>query len=73
LALRTILETTVFPGSIQLSENTLRCHVKTVITCYNCHFETLIKTHEKKAAAAFRDYVVLLNDDHGEVRAGTYQ
>lgn len=33
----------------------------------------MIKTHEKKAAAAFRDYVVLLNDDHGKVRAGTYQ
>lgn len=30
-------------------------------------------THEKKAAAAFKDYVILLNDDHGKVRAGTYQ
>ena len=49
------------------------CHLETVIACYNCHFETLLETHKKKAAAAFKGYVILLNDDHGKVRAGTYQ
>ena len=49
------------------------CHVDTVITCYNCHFDTLLKAHKKKAAAAFKGYIILLNDDNGKVRAGTYQ
>jgi hypothetical protein len=47
--------------------------METVITCYNCHFETLLDSHEKKAAAAFKDFIVLLNDADGIVRAGTYQ
>jgi hypothetical protein len=49
------------------------CHLETVITCYNCHFETLLKAHKKKAAGAFKDYIILLNDKNGKVRAGTYQ
>ena len=49
------------------------CHLDTVITCYNCHFETLLKENKKKAAAAFKGYVILLNDRNGKVRAGTYQ
>ena len=49
------------------------CHLDTVITCYNCHFETLLKAHKKKAAGAFKDYIILLNDQNGKVRAGTYQ
>ncbi len=49
------------------------CHLDSVITCYNCHFETLIKSHKKKAAGALHGYVILLNDDKGKVRAGTYQ
>ncbi|MBW2107208.1 MAG: hypothetical protein JRI36_00880 [Deltaproteobacteria bacterium] len=49
------------------------CHLDSVITCYNCHFETLIKRHKKKAAGALSGYIILLNDDRGRVRAGTYQ
>lgn len=49
------------------------CHVETVITCYNCHFDTLIKEHKKESAAAFKDFIILLNDQDGKVRAGTYQ
>ena len=49
------------------------CHLDTVITCYNCHFETLLKDNKKKAAAAFKGYVILLNDRNGKVRAGSYQ
>lgn len=49
------------------------CHLETVITCYNCHFETLIKKHEKKAAGALTDYIILLNDVNGKIRAGSYQ
>jgi len=49
------------------------CHMSTAITCYNCHFQTLLDTHEKKAAAAFKDFIILLNDANGKVRGGTYQ
>ncbi len=49
------------------------CHVESVITCYNCHFETLLDSHEKKAAAAFKDFVILMNGPDGRVRTGTYQ
>ncbi len=49
------------------------CHMSTSITCYNCHFETLLDTHEKKAAAAFKDFIILVNDENGQVRGGSYQ
>jgi hypothetical protein len=49
------------------------CHMQSAVTCYNCHFETLLNDHEKKPAAAFKDFIVLLNDTDGHVRAGTYQ
>jgi hypothetical protein len=49
------------------------CHVESVITCYNCHFETLLDSHEKKAAAAFKNFVLLVNGPDGRLRTGTYQ
>jgi hypothetical protein len=49
------------------------CHVQSVVTCYNCHFETLLDSHEKKAAAAFKDFVILMNGPDGRVRTGSYQ
>lgn len=49
------------------------CHMSSAVTCYNCHMETLLDTHEKKPYGAFKDFVFLLNDANGKVRAGTYQ
>ena len=49
------------------------CHVETVTTCYNCHFNTLLQDHEKKAYKKFKGFVILVNDARGKVRAGTYQ
>lgn len=49
------------------------CHVSTVTTCYNCHFNTLLEDHQKKAYKKFRDFVILVNDADGKVRTGTYQ
>ena len=49
------------------------CHMSSAVTCYNCHLQTLLDTHEKVAAGAFKDFIFLLNDDNGDVRAGTYQ
>jgi hypothetical protein len=49
------------------------CHVSTVTTCYNCHFNTLLEDHKKKAYKKFTGFVLLLNDANGKVRAGSYQ
>ena len=49
------------------------CHIKTVTTCYNCHMNTLLEEHKKKAYRPFTGFVLLMNDAKGQVRAGTYQ
>jgi len=49
------------------------CHMESAITCYNCHFQTLLDSHEKKAAAAFKDFIILMNGPDGKVRPGSYQ
>jgi hypothetical protein len=49
------------------------CHVSTVITCYNCHIQTLIDAHEKKPAAAFQNFEILINDANGKIRSASYQ
>jgi len=49
------------------------CHVETVTTCYNCHINTLLEDHKKKAYRPFTGFVLLLNDARGQVRVGTYQ
>jgi hypothetical protein len=50
------------------------CHVETAITCYNCHFDSLITSQVKKAYKPFNGFVLLVNDTQtGKVRAGTYQ
>ena len=51
----------------------MACHTSSVITCYNCHFQTLIDKHEKKAAAAFKDFVMLVNNAEGKVTTASYQ
>jgi hypothetical protein len=49
------------------------CHAKSVVTCYNCHFQTLLDSHQKKPAAAFKDFVILGNGSDGKVCAMSYQ
>lgn len=47
------------------------CHTRRVITCYNCHFETLIK-EKKKVSIPTTDWVFLINRD-GKVTSGNFQ
>lgn len=49
------------------------CHLKTQTTCYNCHVDSLIADNETKTYNTFSDFVILLNDENGQVHAGTYQ
>ncbi|MBW2183206.1 MAG: hypothetical protein JRF49_04990 [Deltaproteobacteria bacterium] len=49
------------------------CHLQTVISCYNCHFDTFMDSGEKKAKGALKDWVFLVNDESGKVRTGSFQ
>jgi hypothetical protein len=49
------------------------CHVSTVTTCYNCHFNSLREDQVNKTYKPFRDFVILANDKNGKVRTVTYQ
>lgn len=53
------------------------CHVESVITCYNCHFDSEVSGAGKVASAKFggsgdKAWVMLLNHD-GQVRTGSFQ
>jgi len=49
------------------------CHLQTVISCYNCHFDTFLDTGVKKNMGAKKDWVFLVNSENGKVRAGSFQ
>ncbi len=50
------------------------CHVSTTITCYNCHFDSLINDRQKRPYKAFSGFVFLANDPQdGLIRTATYQ
>lgn len=50
------------------------CHVETVITCYNCHFDTMVNEGVKKPHGVQKDFVLLVNDERsGKINTGSYQ
>lgn len=52
------------------------CHVKTVMTCYNCHFETEVQAHKKRfyGPPPMNGFVMLLNSEkHGKVATASFQ
>ncbi len=48
------------------------CHVQSVVSCYNCHFETELQLDQKVAYGQFRDWVFLMNRN-GKVHAANFQ
>jgi len=47
------------------------CHVKTVVSCYNCHFNAEI-LHEKKVAyGPMANFVLLVKNKEGKITSGT--
>jgi predicted CXXCH cytochrome family protein len=48
------------------------CHVQSVISCYNCHFETQIELEQKVAYGQFKDWQFLVNRN-GKVHTANIQ
>ncbi|MBD3266130.1 hypothetical protein GF373_05625 [bacterium] len=60
----------VHTGTLECSA----CHTKSVVTCYNCHFESMVDDHVKKPIKAIGNFVLLVNDERtGKITTGTYQ
>ncbi len=48
------------------------CHVQSVVSCYNCHFETELHLHQKVAYGQLRNWVFLVNRN-GKVHTANFQ
>lgn len=48
------------------------CHTQSVISCYNCHFETQVQLNIKKPYGQFRDWNFLVNRN-GKVHTANFQ
>jgi hypothetical protein len=50
------------------------CHTATVVSCYNCHFESQVEAHVKRANRPLHDFVMLVNrEKDGKVHPATFQ
>ncbi len=50
------------------------CHAQTVLSCYNCHFESMVEDHIKRAYKPINDFVILANrEKDGKVYPMTFQ
>ncbi|UCD75071.1 MAG: hypothetical protein JSV91_14955 [Phycisphaerales bacterium] len=50
------------------------CHAQTVISCYNCHFESQVEANVKRAKQPVHDFVMLVNrEKDGKVYTASFQ
>jgi hypothetical protein len=50
------------------------CHEQTVVSCYNCHFESQVEEHIKRAKQPLHDFVILANrEKDGKVGTMSFQ
>jgi predicted CXXCH cytochrome family protein len=50
------------------------CHASTNLTCYNCHFESQVQSHVKRAFTQLTDFMILVNrTKDGKVHPATFQ
>ncbi len=50
------------------------CHMQTVLSCYNCHFDSQIEEHVKRAKQPITGFVILVNrEKDGKVHPATFQ
>jgi hypothetical protein len=50
------------------------CHTSTVISCYNCHFESQVEAHVKRAKQPLSGFVMLVNrEKDGKVYPASFQ
>jgi hypothetical protein len=46
------------------------CHTQSVVSCYNCHFESEVEEGVKKAYGAFHGWKFLVKRDDGKIHSG---
>ncbi len=50
------------------------CHSESVVSCYNCHFESQVEHHVKRAKTKIKDFVILVNrQKDGKVGTASFQ
>ncbi len=50
------------------------CHAQSVISCYNCHFESQVEHHVKRAKQQIKNFMILVNRDYdGKVHPASFQ
>jgi hypothetical protein len=50
------------------------CHTQTVISCYNCHFESQVDSHVKRAKQPISNFLLLVNrEKDGKVYPASFQ
>ncbi len=50
------------------------CHAQSVISCYNCHFESQVEHHVKRAKQQIKNFMLLVNRDYdGKVHPAAFQ
>ena len=50
------------------------CHTASVVTCYNCHFESQVRAHVKRAHKPLSGVVMLVNrEEDGKFHTATFQ
>ena len=50
------------------------CHASTNLACYNCHFESQVESHVKRAFKQVKNFVILVNrTKDGKVHPATFQ
>ena len=50
------------------------CHAQTVVSCYNCHFESQVQAHLKRAKQPIHNFVILVNrTKDGQVGTASFQ
>lgn len=50
------------------------CHMQTNAACYNCHFESLVDHHIKRAKQMVHDFIILVNrEKDGKIHPATFQ
>ncbi len=48
------------------------CHTRSIVSCTNCHFETLLATKKNRAQVKISGFQMLLKKKNGKFTSGTY-
>lgn len=68
----TTLADNVYHSIHETTVDCTACHTQSVITCYNCHFQTQVQLDTKKPYGQFKDWNFLVNRN-GKVHTANFQ